>query len=616
MPKSDNIIPKTETSFQNFIVLGGKEYGQKNVPILRAKLKELGLDGFYIPHEDEWQNEYLPEAYDRLLFATGFTGSAGSAIICQDSAHMFVDGRYTLQVQVQTDGDIFQYHDLVSNGPTIWLGTDAKNGYKIGYDARLLTPNALENLKNSATKNGVELIEVEQNPIDIIWENRPSPPMAKILPHSDEIAGENSASKRSKIAENLVKSDVDCVVLTAPMSLAWVFNIRGGDVIRSPLPLGSAILKSDGTSSLFVAPQKVTPELRAHLGNGVTIFDDTEFESALSSMAGTKVLIDDKLSSARYFGLLEKAGALITTGDDPTILPRAMKNPKEIQGMVNAHIRDGVAMAKFLHWFDENAISGELTEIDACRALEAFRAQAPELVDLSFDSISGAMGNAASPHYRVNVETNTKIELGSLFLIDSGGQYIDGTTDITRTISVGEISHEMKDRFTRVLKGHIALSSIVFPPNTPGCMLDTLARASLWEAGLDYDHGTGHGVGAYLGVHEGPQRIAKALQNVPLRTGMVVSNEPGFYKEGEFGIRTENLQYVVEAQVPENGERAMHRFETITLAPIDTRAIIYELLTKKEVDWLNAYHARVAKTIGPYLHGAQRQWLIDTTKAI
>jgi Xaa-Pro aminopeptidase len=601
---------------QNYEVLGGQHLGQNAVPLIRTKLKELGLEALYIPHEDEWQNEYLPPRYDRLQFATGFTGSAGAAIVALDSAHMFVDGRYTLQVRAQTDPQIFEYHSLVDAGPSIWLKNSAKTGIKIGYDPRLVTPDSLNNLIAAANENGVILVELDLNPIDEIWENRPPIPMAQIVPHANEIAGENSASKRSKIAEDMNKSGIDCALITSPASLAWLYNIRGGDVIRSPLPLGSAILKSDGTSSLYVNPNKVGPELRAHLGNGVTLHGEDEFEAALASMNKVNVLVDAKLTSAKYFKVLEQAGATITKGDDPTTLPRAMKNPAEIKGMSDAHIRDGVAMAKFLHWFDQNAPSGKLTEIDACKALEGFRAELPELMDLSFDSISGAMGNAASPHYRVNTETNTTIEKNSLFLIDSGGQYLDGTTDITRTISVGEISHEMKDRFTRVLKGHIALSTVVFPVGTPGCMLDTLARMALWEAGLDYDHGTGHGVGAYLGVHEGPHRIAKALQNVPLRTGMVVSNEPGFYKAGEFGIRIENLQYVTEPVAPEGGERPMHRFETLTLAPIDVRAILPELLTTKEREWLNNYHARVAQTIGPYLHGDAREWLIASCRGI
>ncbi|MBN8649548.1 MAG: aminopeptidase P family protein [Caulobacterales bacterium] len=606
----------SQTYLQNFEVIGGKHYGQKNVPLLRAKLQELGVDGFLIPHEDEWQNEYLPASHDRLLYVTGFSGSAGFSVIMNESAHIFVDGRYSEQVLVQTDANMFEYHSLVDEPPHIWLQTKAKANCKIGYDARLFTPSSLENFEAAANARNIILVAMSPNPIDLIWENRPAFPNAIMKPQKDEYTGENAASKLAKISENLVQNGNDCVVLTAPMSIAWAFNIRGGDVSRTPLTLGSAIIFNDGISNLYVAPEKVTPEIRQHLGNGVILKTEADFEPDLNALNGKNVLVDNKQSSAHIFRTLEKSGAIINIGQDPTILPRAGKNAIEISGMQQAHIIDGVAMAKFLAWFDENAPKGGLNEISACKKLEEFRRESKELKDLSFDSISGAGKNAALPHYRVNTFTNEEIKLGSLFLIDSGGQYLCGTTDITRTISVGEISPEMKDRFTRVLKGHIALSRIKFPANTPGCMLDTLARMSLWDAGLDYDHGTGHGVGAYLGVHEGPQRIAKVLANIPLIEGMILSNEPGFYKPQEFGIRTENLQYVTKAEIPKGGERPMHRFETLTLAPIDVRAIDISLLSKDEIDWLNNYHARVFREIGPYLDGANREWLLNATKAI
>lgn len=601
---------------QNFEIVGGKHFGQKNVPLLRQKLLELGIDGFLVPHEDEWQNEYLPASHDRLLYLTGFSGSAGFSIITQDSAHMFVDGRYTEQVLVQTDDKIFQYHSLVDEPPHLWLQTKAMPNSKFGYDARLFTPASLENFENAALSQNIELISLSPNPIDLIWENRPAFPNAIMEPQIDEFTGENAASKIAKIAENLTNNKNDCVILTAPMSLAWAFNIRGGDVSRTPLTLGSAIIFSDGRSNLYVSSEKVSPKIRQHLGNGVTLKTEEDFETDLQNLYEKNVLVDNKQSSAHVFKTLEKAGANIIIGQDPTILPRAGKNSVEIAGMQKAHIIDGIAMAKFLAWFDENAPKGGLTEIIACQKLEEFRRQSNELKDLSFDSISGAGKNAALPHYRVNTQTNEEIKLGSFFLIDSGGQYLCGTTDITRTISVGEISDEMKDRFTRVLKGHIALSKIKFPPNTPGCMLDTLARMALWDGGLDYDHGTGHGVGAYLGVHEGPQRIAKVLANIPLIEGMVLSNEPGFYKPQEYGIRTENLQYVTKATIPNGGERPMHSFETLTLAPIDVRAIDFSLMNKQEIDWLNSYHARVFKEIGPYLNTQDREWLLNATKAI
>ncbi len=595
--------------FQSFEIVGGKNYGRKNVPLLREKLRELGLDGYLVPHEDEWQNEYLPACNERLMEISGFSGSAGFAIIMLESAHIFVDGRYTLQVRNQTDSEVFTYHSLTDEPPFSWLEANAKNGQKIAYDARLFAKDAIIPFKNAAANAGANLIDHSENLIDAIWVNRPPAPMAIAFAQNEEFTGENSASKLAKIAEKLEQNGLDSFVLTSPMAIAWAFNIRGGDVSRTPLTLANAIVNQDATSRLFIESAKVTPDLVRHLGNGVEVSDASEFETALANLSGRKIGLDAKTSSAFVFDLLSKNNVQIVEDNDPTIIPRAAKNNIEIENMQKAHIIDGVAMARFLAWFDKTAPNGDLDEITACKKLEEFRRLSPDLKDLSFDSISGAMGNAASPHYRVNSESNTKIELNSLFLIDSGGQYNYGTTDITRTISVGEINAEMKDRFTRVLKGHIALSQIKFPPNTPGCMLDTLARAALWDGGFDYDHGTGHGVGAYLSVHEGPQRIAKILNNQPLLAGMVLSNEPGFYKADEYGIRIENLQYVTKAEIPEGGERAMHRFETLTLAPIDTRAIDFGLLTKSEISWLNAYHARVFRTIGPYLNDDDREWL-------
>lgn len=603
------------TELQSFEIIGGKEFGIRNVPRLRAKMIELGLNGFLVPHEDEWQNEYLPACNERLLEISGFSGSAGFAIIMDQTAHIFVDGRYTLQVRAQTDSAIFNYHSLVDEPPNVWIANNLKSGQRIGYDQRLFTKDGLIPFLDAAKSSGAQLIATEFNLIDLIWENRPPKPLAMAFAQKEEFSGENSSSKIAKIGEILETNGVDCFVFTAPMAIAWAYNIRGGDVSRTPLVLGSAIVNANGTSSLFIDKEKVTPDLIRHLGNGVEIHDETEFENAISQLKGKKVGIDPKTSSAFMFSLITANGGEISELTDPTILPRASKNQTEISNMQKAHEIDGVAMARFLAWFDKTAPDGGLDEITACRKLEEFRKLSPEIKDLSFDTISGAMGNAASPHYRVNEETNTKIELNSFFLIDSGGQYFCGTTDITRTISVGEISDEMKDRFTRVLKGHIALSHIKFPPNTPGCMLDTLARASLWDGGFDYDHGTGHGVGAFLSVHEGPQRIAKNLNNQVLLEGMVISNEPGFYKAGEFGIRIENLQYVTKAEIPPGGERPMHSFKTLTLAPIDKRAISFPLLTKAEIDWLNAYHARVYRTIGPHLNDEDRDWLKNACSA-
>jgi Xaa-Pro aminopeptidase len=599
--------------FQNYDVRGGADQGRKAIPLIRAQLEQLGLDGLFVPHEDEWQNEYLPDCAERLAWATGFTGSAGAAIILRDKAYLFSDGRYTQQALSQTAPELFEQRDLVDQGPAVWLKAEAPSGAKIGYDPRLVPPDVLARLKESAAQAGVELVAVGVNPIDQAWQDRPAEPSAEIVPHPETFSGESSASKRSRIGEKLSGDGIEASVLTSPAALAWLFNIRGNDVTRTPLALGSAILNKDGTAQLFVKPEKVTPELRGFLGNEVSISTEPNFVEALKKTSGKRVLVDPSLSSAHVFDALHAAGAQIVRGQDPTILPRALKNAVEIAGTKRAHTRDGVALANFLHWFDVEAPKGQLTEIDICKAIEGFRMATGALQDLSFDSISGAGPNGAFPHYRVTVESNRKVDQDNLFLLDSGGQYLDGTTDVTRTVAVGTPSAEMKDRFTRVLKGHIALSRVRFPKGTTGSALDALARMSLWEGGFDYDHGTGHGVGSYLGVHEGPHRIAKVPNHVALEPGMIVSNEPGFYKIDGYGIRTENLQYVTPATPIEGGERPMLGFETLTLAPIDRRLIVKEMLTEAELAWLNTYHAKVLAEIGPRVEADVRAWLEAAT---
>lgn len=599
--------------FQNYDVRGGADQGRKAIPLIRAQLEQLGLDGLFVPHEDEWQNEYLPDCAERLAWATGFTGSAGAAIILRDKAYLFSDGRYTQQALSQTAPELFEQRDLVDQGPAVWLKAEAPSGAKIGYDPRLVPPDVLARLKESAAQAGVELVAVGINPIDQAWQDRPAEPSAEIVPHPETFSGESSASKRSRIGEKLSGDGIEASVLTSPAALAWLFNIRGKDVTRTPLALGSAILNKDGTAQLFVKPEKVTPELRGFLGNEVSISTEADFVEALKKTSGKRVLVDPSLSSAHVFDALHAAGAQIVRGQDPTILPRALKNAVEIAGTKRAHARDGVALANFLHWFDLEAPKGQLTEIDICKAIEGFRMATGALQDLSFDSISGAGPNGAFPHYRVTVESNRKVDQDNLFLLDSGGQYLDGTTDVTRTVAVGTPSAEMKDRFTRVLKGHIALSRVRFPKGTTGSALDALARMSLWEGGFDYDHGTGHGVGSYLGVHEGPHRIAKVPNHVALEPGMIVSNEPGFYKIDGYGIRTENLQYVTPATPIEGGERPMLGFETLTLAPIDRRLIVKEMLTEAELAWLNTYHAKVLAEIGPRVEADVRAWLEAAT---
>ncbi len=602
--------------FQTFDDPGGPALGRKHLPRLRKALKAAGLDGFIVPHEDEWQNEYVPPAYDRLAWTTGFTGSAGAAVVLADEAAIFVDGRYTLQVRAQVDGALFQYRDLVDGGPAAYLRERAAKDAKIGYDPKLHSPDSLDRLKSAAEAAGAALVPVARNPIDDIWDDRPPIPAEKVVPQPEDFTGESAASKRHRLGEGLGKDNADAAVITSPASIAWLFNIRGGDVARTPLPLGEAILHRDGRADLFLAEEKVSPELKQWLGNEVAVRPSADLTPALADLGGKRVQLDPATASAWYFEQLKDAGAEIVRGQHPVVLPRACKNTAEIEGSRKAHRRDGAAVSRFLHWLATEAQSGKVQEIEACQKLEAFRRDTGALKDLSFDSISGAGPNGAIVHYHVTTKTNRRLARGSLFLIDSGGQYLDGTTDITRTVAIGRPNKEMKERFTRVLKGHIALARVRFPKGTTGHQLDALARMSLWEAGLDYDHGTGHGVGVYLGVHEGPHRIAKMVNTQPLEPGMIVSNEPGYYKTGAYGIRIENLQVVTPAAEIEGGERPMLGFETLTLAPIARELIVKQLLTKEELAWLNAYHARVRDEIGPQLAGEAKAWLEEATRPL
>ncbi|MFN3583146.1 aminopeptidase P family protein [Phenylobacterium sp.] len=599
---------------QTFDETTDRSFGPKHVPLIRKAMEAQGLDGFLVPHEDEHQNEYLPAANDRLAWATGFTGSAGAAVILKDKAAVFVDGRYTIQVRDQVDPDFFEIRDLVDGGVPAYLETVAKRGQTIGYDPRLHSPDALHHLKTAAARAGAELKPVASNPLDEAWgAARPPQPTAPVVPHPLEYAGEDSATKRAGVGEIVEKKGADAAVITAPGSLAWLFNIRGGDVIRTPLPLGQAILNKDGTARLFLDPAKVTPELPAWLGNQVRLETPDDLPQALADLKGKRVAIDPAQSSAWYFEALAKAGAEVVRAEDPCAIPRACKNPVEIEGTRKAHARDGAALTRFLHWLGTEGQETPPDEITAVQKLEAFREATGALKDLSFDTIAGALSNGAICHYRPTARLNKRAEKGSLLLVDSGGQYLDGTTDVTRTVAIGEPSREMCERFTLVLKGHLALARVRFPAGTTGSQLDALARLALWEHGLDYDHGTGHGVGSYLGVHEGPQRIAKAPNTVALRPGMIVSNEPGYYKEGEYGIRIENLQFVTEAQDIPGGERPMHGFETLTLAPIDRRLVVKDLLTPVELAQFDAYHARVREVVGPLVDGEVRAWLDEVT---
>ncbi len=594
---------------QSFDVRGGPQDGRAHLPLLRKALAAQGLNGLYIPHEDEYNNEYLPDANERLAWATGFTGSAGSALIFADEAVVFIDGRYTVQARDQLDASLFKTAGLPGPGPFGWLAKQKMPGAVIGYDPRLMSPNALAAFEKAAKKAGASLKSLDLNPVDAAWEGRPAQPMAPIRPHPLDRAGEPHEDKRSAIGKALAEDGADAAIITSPASIAWAFNIRGGDVACSPLPLGRAILRADGSATLYTAPEKVDDALRAHLGNTVTVAPLAEIDDGLTALAGQTVSLDPDAASAWFFNALEEAGAKILRQRDPVLLPKACKNGAEIAGTSAAHARDGVAVTRFLHWLDTEAQSGEVTEIDAAIRLEHFRDELGGLEDLSFETISGAGPNGALPHYRVSTATNRKLERGTLFLVDSGGQYLDGTTDITRTVPIGTPRSDMKRHYTLVLKGHIALAVVRFPEGTTGTHLDTLARHALWQAGLDYDHGTGHGVGVYLGVHEGPQRIAKAWNSVPLEPGMIVSNEPGYYREGAYGIRIENLQYVTEPEQIAGGERAMLGFANLTWAPLARDLIDMNLLSPGEMAWVNTYHQGVLSILGPQLDGETKAWL-------
>ena len=583
---------------------------------LRTELTRRRLDGFVVPHSDEYQSEYLPACNERLAWLTSFTGSAGAAVVLKDKAAIFVDGRYTLQVRQQTDAKQFEPRDLTTEGPNAWLEANAPKDARIGYDPWVFSAASAEALRQSVEKAGATLVPADGSPIDAVWLDRPAPPSDKAKPHPAEVAGESAESKRTRIAEEVKKQGADAAVLSQTDSICWLLNVRGSDTPHTPFVLSYAILNADGSVDWFVDARKTSPDLTQHLGNAVRLCDPNEFPAALDALAGKTIIADPNWTAAAAFERLEKAGAKIKRVLDPCQLPKACKNATEIEGARQAHIRDGAALTRFLAWMAREAPNGHLTEIEAAEALEGYRRQNGALTDLSFDSISGAAPHAALPHYRVTKSSNRKINRDEIYLIDSGAQYPDGTTDVTRTMIVGEPTGEMRDRFTRVLKGHIALATMRFPEGTTGAALDAFARKPLWDAGLDYDHGTGHGVGSYLSVHEGPQNISKKPILQPLKPGMICSNEPGYYKEGEYGIRIENLVVVTEPKPIPGGDRPMMEFETITLAPIDLNLVEVKLLTDEERVWLNQYHIRVRETLAPQVDDETRAWLKHATKAI
>ena len=582
---------------------------------LREELTRRGLDGFVVPISDEHMSEYVGAYAQRLEWLTGFGGSAGTAVVLHGKAAVFVDGRYTLQVRDQVDGSLYGYESVPQTSPAAWLASHAPQGAKIGYDAWLHGQQWVQAVQTALQARGGELVAVDGNPVDAVWTDRPAPSLAPALVHPAALAGQSGEAKRAMVADWLNERQLDAAVISALDSIAWLLNMRGSDVACTPVALSYVIAHADGTADLFIAAEKVTSDLRAHLGNAVRISPREAFVPALTALAGKTVAVDPERAVHAIWSALDSAGARTVATTDPAVLPKAVKNPVEQAGHRAAQARDGAAMARFLHWLSVTAPGGSVDELTAAERLHQFRRECGDLRDLSFDTISGAGPNGAIVHYRVSAETNRQLEPGSVYLVDSGGQYPDGTTDITRTVWIGpgEAPDAVKDRFTRVLKGHIALARAVFPQGTVGSQLDTLARQHLWQAGVDYAHGTGHGVCSFLSVHEGPQRIAKAQggqagTGQELLAGMFLSNEPGYYKTGAYGIRIENLVLVERRAIP-GGEGEWFGFETLTHVPIERALVDCRLFTRDELDWWNAYHARVWEILAPQLDGAALAWL-------
>jgi Xaa-Pro aminopeptidase len=581
---------------------------------LRTELARRGVDGFLVPRADEHQGEYVPRRADRLAWLTGFTGSAGLAIVLAEQAALFVDGRYTLQAPAEADARLYAMRHIGEEPPARWLAETLRPGATLAYDPWLHTPGELERYRAAVERAGGKLAALPDNPLDAVWRDQPPPPLAPVVVQAQSHAGETAADKRHRLAAGLAKAGVDAAILTAPDSIAWLLNIRGGDVPHTPLALAFAILHRDARVTLFIDRRKLAPGLLEHLGNEVAVVPPGALGAALEELgkAGRQVQVDPA-SAAWIFDQLGDSGARILRAADPCQLPKACKNPVELAGTRAAHRRDGAALSRFLAWLAREAPGGAVTEIAASDRLEDYRRAGEHFRDLSFPTISGAGPNGAIVHYRASAKTERRLEPGTLYLVDSGAQYLDGTTDVTRTVTIGTPSDEMRDRFTRVLRGHIALALARFPAGTSGSQLDVLARAPLWAAGLDFDHGTGHGVGSYLAVHEGPQRISKLPNAQALLPGMIVSNEPGYYKTGAYGIRIENLVVVTPLDRSAGWERELLGFETLTLAPIDRALVVAEMLDPAERQWLDAYHARVHSEIAPLVDAETAAWLAEVT---
>ncbi|MEZ8111712.1 aminopeptidase P family protein [Vibrio splendidus] len=584
----------------------------ERVAAVRTWLETNNLDAVIIPHEDEYLGEYVPAHNERLHWLTGFTGSAGAAVITRETAAIFVDGRYTVQVRKQVPAELFEHRHLIEEPALDWIINSLPQGSKVAFDPRMHTAAWLKGAQAKLAEK-VELTTLSSNPIDELWSDRPEPVVSDVRVMATDAVGQSSESKRAEIAGLLKSKGADAAILTELDSICWLLNIRGLDVSRLPVVLSNAIIHADESVDFFLDPARIPTGFEAHVGNGIRVSHPSELEARLQSLEGKNVSVDSGTSNAWYTLVLQNAGAHLIEAADPCLMPKAAKNETEIAGMKACHIRDGVAMAKFLSWIDAEVAQGNLhNEAVLADKVQSFREQDPTLMDLSFDTISAAGGNAAMCHYNhENQPEPGQLEVNTLYLVDSGGQYLDGTTDITRTIAIGQPSDEMIQQFTLALKGHIGIARARFPQGTRGFQLDILARQHLWAEGFDYDHGTGHGVGHFLSVHEGPQSISKKLIDVPLVEGMVLSNEPGYYRADEFGIRIENLELVVE--LPTQGDFSVLTFESLTRCPIDKRNINVDLLTRPELAWLNDYHQKVWNDVSPLVEGDTLEWLRQST---
>lgn len=598
-----------EARFQSFEDRTERAASAPRLEALRAELKRRRLDGFIVPRADRYQNEYVPPCAERLAWLTGFTGSAGVAVVLAEHATIFVDGRYLVQVREQIDNTAFAVEHLVEHPPAAWIEENLPPGAKLGYSPWLHTVDGAERLGKAAEAAGGRLVAVADNPIDALWQKRPPPPLGAVALHDLRYAGEDAAAKLARVHEAMGKR-ADVLIVSDPQALSWLFNIRGSDVPHVPVVLAFATVQRGGRPAIYIEPRKLTGVVRERLEMVAALRAPADFEKDLAALGKAKraVMLDPALCPEAVALTVSETAGKIVRAADPIAPMKAVKNAAEIAGARAAQLRDGAAVTRFLAWFDREAPRGALTEIDAVEALEGFRRDTGLLKDISFSTIAGAGPNGAIVHYRVTRRTNRRIGAGELFLIDSGGQYEDGTTDITRTVAIGAPKEEMRKNFTLVLKGHIAIARAVFPDGTTGAQLDPLARQFLWRDGLDFDHGTGHGVGSYLSVHEGPARISK-LGTAPLKRGMILSNEPGYYRAGAYGIRIENLVLVTEAAPVAEAEKPLNAFETLTLAPIDRRLVDSGLMTGEEIAWLDAYHARVRDTLAPTVDEQTRAWL-------